>query len=190
MNPKNIDLELLKRLKDANFKFEYEKRDDYSILKPFKSSKDFRHRNPEDILADKSDYAPQKLFSSMNQTETRAYLFNIKDVTDGISNYKAPKNVADNYMDYEDEYTSIKFMGNLHGLCKKQYEVFQVYASKMVLRILDDRDIKLLDESEKELRISLLRFFKDTPVRGILIGPAGTGKSRTLTCFFHWMCLW
>ena len=81
-------------------------------------------------------------------------------------------------------------MGDLHGLSKKQFEVFQVYASKMILRVLNDRDIKLLDEFEKELRLSLLRFFEDTPVRGILIGPAGTGKSRTLTAFFHWMCLW
>ena len=126
----------------------------------------------------------------MNDTETRAYLFNIRDVTDGISSYKQPKKAVDNYLDYDDEYPSIRFKGDLHGLSKKQFEVFQVYASKMVLRVLNDRDIKLLDESEKELRLSLLRSFEDTPVRGILIGPAGTGKSRSLTVFFHWLCLW
>ena len=33
-------------------------------------------------------------------------------------------------------------------------------------------------------------FFKKKPLYALLIGPAGTGKTRVLNCFFHWIILW
>ena len=56
--------------------------------------------------------------------------------------------------------------------------------------MLEQRKYTLFPNKQKVLKKVLNTFFKNKPFRGILVGPAGTGKSMILGCFFHWMKLW
>ena len=81
-------------------------------------------------------------------------------------------------------------MSRVHGLDETQFKVFSIYSLKMVLRMLEQIEFRLLPVSQQELKIFLITVFKNIPLRGIMMGPAGTGKSRVLGCFFHWLKLW
>ena len=49
---------------------------------------------------------------------------------------------------------------------------------------------RILTPDQKNIKELLETFLTKKPIYALLIGPAGTGKTRVLNCFFHWMVLW
>ena len=102
----------------------------------------------------------------------------------------APERDDDDLEHFPMAYPSIVALGHHHKLSEDQFLVFSTLCQKMILRVLRNFSKHKYNNPLKKLKANLERLFTDEPMRGVFIGPAGTGKSRVLNCFFEWVKLW
>ena len=190
VNPKKIDKELLAELKQHDFDFSTDSKFDFTVLDQLNEAKNFRNRNVSEIQVYDPISRHFKLFSQFDALETKSYFLALDDVVEEIDEYRSPEGILPDPGLFQEKFPSLEEMGRVHGLDITQFKVFSIYGLKMVLRMLEQIELSSLPVTQQKLKKNLSTFFKNLPLRGIMMGPAGTGKSRVLGCFFHWLKLW
>ena len=174
----------MENLGENNFSFDSDSKFDFSILENLNEAKNYKNKKIDDIVASDPDFVDYPLLTDFNEEETKVFYICLGDVTNDIDDFKVSVGPVTDPDLYDDKFPTIEEMGRLHGLDISQFKVFSILGLKMSLRMLEQRKYRLLPNKQKVLKKALNTFFKNKPFRGILVGPAGTGKSRILGCFF------
>ena len=192
-NPKTVEKGLLKQLREIDFKFVQENIPEFPELNNLNSAADYKTviRNTEDIENDPNlENSDATNFDPRDIPKTKVYFLCLEKAHKGIRTYKPRRSRVLDVAEYTIPNPSIVDLALHHGLSKKQFLPYAVLAQKMMLRMLEQVKENILSRKQLNLKLSLNKLFKNEPLRAVLIGPAGTGKSRTLNCYFHWMKLW
>ena len=191
LNPKTVDHKLLNRLNESGQTFLQKNLQQFPELNSLNTKESYEYigsNTPDKDNDEEKKNHESHFLSNLNEDDTLVYLLNSKDAQRGIHNYVPPE-LNNNIRDYDQSQPSINEMATVHGLSKKQFSAFSILCQKQLLNIYRTNESILTDEQKKTKKI-LETFFKKKPLHALLIGPAGTGKTRVLNCFFHWMVLW
>ena len=137
---------------------------------------------------DEKEQNQSHLLSKMSKDDTLVYILNMNDAQRGINDYVPPKHVR-NVPNYDERQPSISELATIHGLSIKQFSAFSILCQKQLLNVYRTNE-RILTPDQKNIKKLLETFFTKKPLYALLIGPAGTGKTRVLNCFFLWMVLW
>ena len=191
LNPKTVDHELLNKLNESGQTFLKKDIAKFSELDSLNSKESYLYIGTNTSEKDNDEEkrnSESHFLSNLNEDDTLVYILNMNDAQRGIHNYVPPDRL-DNVADYDQSQPSIIEMATVHGLSKNQFSAFSILCQKQLLNVYRVNECLLSNEQKKTKKI-LETFFKKKPLYVLLIGPAGTGKTRVLNCFFHWIILW
>ena len=191
LNPKTIDHNLLRKLNESGQTFLQKNIKKFPDLDSLNEKKSYEYIESDKQNIDNDDEKEQNqshLLSKMSEDDTLVYILNMNDAQRGINDYVPPKHVK-NVPNYDERQPSISELATIHGLSIKQFSAFSILCQKQLLNVYRTNE-RILTPDQKNIKKLLETFFTKKPLYALLIGPAGTGKTRVLNCFFHWMVLW